>query len=732
MTRCLRDECNGTVLADGYCDQCGLAPARAGHGASPDVASPAPVQAVPANGSAPPGSASIGRVAAVRSGSTPSRSGSSMIGGRLAAGLVQLPPLVTPDPLAAVLADAEVVESKRYCPACDAPVGRARSGRPGLVEGFCNQCGKPYSFIPKLKAGEVVSGQYAVVGCLAHGGLGWVYLARDQKLEDRWIVLKGLLNAGDESAMAAAIAERRFLAEVSHSNIVRIYNFVEHDSSGYIVMEYAGGPSLKELRRDPTGSPGPMPPAAAIAYVLEALPALAYLHDRGLLYCDFKPDNLIRTADGVKVIDLGGVRRMDDDSSDLYGTVGYQAPELSTEGASVASDLYTVARTLAVLVLDFPGWQDPARHAYSLPDPGEAPLLARYPSLYRFLLKATDRDPRQRFRSAGEMAEQLVGVLAQVVGVDGGSPRPVPSRFFSPDLASEPEMVGWESLPVPLVDPADPAAAVLATLSTGSPDQILAGLSTAIASIEVELQKVRALLSSGHLKEAAALLGTIPDTEDRSWRTSWWRGMLRLADGKPAEARVCFEAVRAEVPGELAPLLAIAVAAEREGDDDLAADAYRIVTSTAETFPTAAFGLSRALGRRGDRRGAVTALRRIPSSSSAYQPACAAIVAALTDQEAGHPSPEDLVAASEVLVGLTGDLAQRTDLTRRLMVAALEVTGRHGPRPDLRVSGVPLEEVPVRQALEKACRTLAKLAQTRTERIRLIDQANAYRPRSML
>ena len=121
-------------------------------------------------------------------------------------------------------------------------------------------------------------------------------------LHGRWVALKGLLDAGDESAQAAAIAERRFLAEVKDSHIVGIYNFVQHDGAGYIVMEYVGGQSLKDLRRGQ-----PLPADEAIVYMLEVLPALGYLHDRGLLFCDFKPDNVICGEQEVKLIDLGGV-----------------------------------------------------------------------------------------------------------------------------------------------------------------------------------------------------------------------------------------------------------------------------------------------------------------------------------------------------------------------------------------------------------------------------------------
>ena len=99
--------------------------------------------------------------------------------------------------------------------------------------------------------------------------------------------------------MAAALAERRFLAEVEHPNIVKILNFVEHDGEGYIVMEYVGGVSLQghaEARREANGGrPDPLPVEQAIAYCLEILPALGYLHELGLLFCDFKPDNVIQT-----------------------------------------------------------------------------------------------------------------------------------------------------------------------------------------------------------------------------------------------------------------------------------------------------------------------------------------------------------------------------------------------------------------------------------------------------
>ncbi len=376
------------------------------------------------------------------------------------------------DPVSALLADPQVPERKRFCGQCGGPVGRAHEGRPARGEGFCPACGTMYSFTPKLHPGDRVAGQYQVAGCIAHGGLGWIYLAQDRNVSDRWVVLKGLLDSRDESAMAAAIAERRFLAEVEHPNIVKIYNFVEHDGAGYIVMEYVGGQSLRETRnqcREETGAP--LPVAHAIAYVLEILPAFRFLHRRDLLFCDFKPDNVIQTDEQLKLIDLGGVRARDDEDSDLYGTIGYQGPEVPDAGASVASDLYTLARTLAVLSIDIPGFSDERRHATSLPPVRDVPQFRHYEAFHQFLVKATAPDPAARFQSVDDLEDQLLGVLRQVVAIDGGSPAPAPSTHFSTELGFAADEGTWLNLPIPVVDPFDPAAAMLATVALSAPEQ---------------------------------------------------------------------------------------------------------------------------------------------------------------------------------------------------------------------------------------------------------------------
>ncbi|MEU0389516.1 serine/threonine-protein kinase [Streptomyces chartreusis] len=675
---CQRPTCGGSYEDVGggelYCDTCGLAPVVAPNGM---VGSP-PTGITAGGKGGSRGSGGSGRSGSSRSSSRSSRTSSqssksrrsvsgrlsrSLSGkatgrsvsvrssgsaagsssrGRLGAGLVQVPPIPRPDPREMVLDNPEVPERKRFCSRsdCGAQVGRARGDRPGRTEGFCTKCGHPYSFVPKLKAGDVVHGQYEVVGCLAHGGLGWVYLAVDRAVSDRWVVLKGLLDTGDQDAMAAAISERRFLAEIEHANIVRIYNFVEHldqrtgSLDGYIVMEYVGGKSLKEIanaRRTPQGRRDPLPVEQACAYGLEALEALGHLHSRNLLYCDFKVDNAIQTEDQLKLIDMGAVRRMDDEESAIYGTVGYQAPEVAEAGPSVASDLYTVARTLAVLTFDFQGYTNV--YVDSLPDPDNIEVFRQYESFYRLLVRATDPDPARRFASAQEMTEQLTGVLREVVSLQTGRARPALSTLFGPELRVTdtelfPKLDGEVSrlgarvvrkrrtsttaAALPAV-PSPPHAARLAAGPGGAatgpgpggaqslpgPHSLVKPVDTAAAALALPVPRVdpsdpNAGFLAGLMTSAPAeLLGALaaapaPSIETRLRQIRAW-----LETGDPAAALEALVTLEGERPDDWRVVWYRGVAALVTGDDEGAALAFDAIYDAfpGEIAPKLALGL---------------------------------------------------------------------------------------------------------------------------------------------
>ncbi|MEV3993001.1 tetratricopeptide repeat protein [Streptomyces sp. NPDC049837] len=829
---CQRPGCSGSYEDMGggelYCDTCGLAPVVSATGM---VSSPPTGIAGGGKGSAGSSRSSSGSSSRSSRSSTSRRSVSgrlsrSLSGGtgssrsvsvrssgsstgqsgrnRLGAGLVSIPAVPRPDPRSVVMANPEVPERKRFCSRsdCGAPVGRARGDRPGRTEGFCTKCGHPYSFVPKLRAGDVVHGQYEVAGCLAHGGLGWIYLAVDRAVSDRWVVLKGLLDTGDQDAMAAAISERRFLAEIEHSNIVRIYNFVEHldqrtgSLDGYIVMEYVGGKSLKDIangRRGPDGRRDPLPVEQACAYGIEALEALGHLHSRNLLYCDFKVDNAIQTEDQLKLIDMGAVRRMDDDESAIYGTVGYQAPEVAEVGPSVASDLYTVARTLAVLTFDFQGYTNV--FVDSLPDPDNIEVFRTYESFYRLLVRATDPDPARRFASAQEMAEQLTGVLREVVALQTGRPRPALSTLFGPEtrvtdtrLFAEPDgevsalgarevpkglgLFGRGSgttrgvipaprtepaavaltpllapldaratalaLPVPHVDAGDPNAGFLAGLMASAPAELIAALHTAPeASLELRLRELRARLEMGEPGSAVRLLTTLEAQHPDDWRVVWYRGVVALATGDNENAALSFDAVYDAFPGEPAPKLALGVCAEVLGQLDNAAEYYRLVWTTDPSYVSAAFGLARVRLAAGDRVGAVQALESVPEASIHYTAArVAAVRARLRRRSAQEPLIGDLTAAADqvsVLRQFGLDAVRHEQLSTEVLGKALDwvLSGSPGAGTvRTPLLGSELDERGLRLGLERSYRVLARLAQRGEERIDMVERANRFRPRT--
>ncbi|MFD3595541.1 tetratricopeptide repeat protein [Nocardia sp. NPDC058640] len=693
---------------------------------------------------------------------------------RLGAGLVPIPTVTPADPRDAVLTDPMVSEGRRFCWRCTNPVGRSTPAKAASSSGECETCGAAYDFRPSLHEGDMVAGQYEIQGCIAHGGLGWIYLAIDRNVSDRWVVLKGLLHAGDAEAQAVAVAERQFLAEVAHPSIVKIHNFVEHTASdgstGYIVMEYVGGQSLRDiLDARPRGEQ--MPLAEAIAYVLEILPALEHLHSIGLTYNDLKPDNVMVTEDQVKLIDLGAVATIDA-YGNLYGTKGFQAPEIAKTGPTPASDVYTVGRTIAALTLDLPS--EHGRYLDGIPD--DEPLLARYEFFHRFLLTATDPDPAQRFPSARAMSAQLAGVLREILAYDTGTEHPQLSTVFSPqrtsfgteELISQTDAyldgVGRSplldsrdvvaALPIPLIDPSDPAAPLLAATANPEPERVLEALhdsreraeadpDNAPETLAAELlfAEARARLELGESAAVLHMLERVP--ADSDWRTDWFTGQAALLELDYETAFASFEAVLRVLPGEIAPKLALAATAELilqhwdspdpEQWRSFAQRYYDTVWRTDRAVVSAAFGLARQLAVAGRVGEAVHALDDVPAASRHFTTAqTTAILLLLTSSPVAELDEQVLrLAASRAQAIAPGE--HRATLMRTLVqgsALAWLQAGNTPKRKDAKLFGRAFNERELRDGTETGLRSLARNAPDRDHRYALVDLANSLRPKS--
>ncbi|MER5493047.1 tetratricopeptide repeat protein [Streptomyces sp. NPDC002490] len=708
----------------------------------------------------------------------PSRAAPAPAGGALDRdGLPVLPRLDPPGVSEAADTTARRHTGGRRCGVdnCVGTIGVSYDQDPAPDRGFCPQCGTEYSFRPKLRPGDLVGGHYEVLGYLAVGGHGWIYLAGDTRVPGLHVVLKGLINNGDAAARRAAVEERRSLTTLHHPDIVRIITHVWHrgpgdrEDTGYIVMEYVGGRSLAWLRDASAGEVarvlgGPLEFGHLVTYGCMIIGALEYLHDQGLLYCDMKPENVIHYGRRIKVIDLGAVRRLGDRTSTLTYTHGYppDRKELDERGFHVDSDLFTVARTLSSLA------------ARATPPVG---LAAR--SFDVLIRRATHPDPGARFGSAAEMSRQLWEVLREHLALSGHEAYPERSTRFEPsavllgaDLGTAPELGHWTrrppsrlpelpvaapeprraaaALPVPLPDPADEAAALLDGLAADTPDRIVdrARSDPRLATAEAALWLCRAYLSVERTDQAAWWVRTARErSRDYDWRIFWHRGLVHLTRGEVRAAEGEFTAVYHALPGEWAPKLALGYCAEFQEDTGTpgtgpggpgqrvvtAAEYYEAVRRRDPAQGSAVFGLARIHLRRGERSRARAVLDEVPMTARHYDAARLATVRLLVGRlpDGSGPGAAELTEADRRLEGLTLAEGTRRRLVTELREQAVAARPPAGWGADFPAGDrFGPEDTPAALAagLFRSLRELADQAGSAAERGALLDRAYAVLP----
>ena len=570
---------------------------------------------------------------------------------------------------------------------------------PVPVEGFCPACGERYSYRPELSEGDLLRDQYRVMGPIAHGGQGWVYLAEDTHLGDV-VAVKGLLNRYEHDGARLADVERRNLVAIRHPRIVQIRDFVARRDNGgqvtggYIVMDDVGDGTLAKVTEEVRRGESVLDIEHVAAYGCQILEAFVHLHadgERVFVYGDMKPSNVVHHRDGVKVIDLGGMRERGQSLPPAHVTPDYMAPETGTSAVpTVAHDLHTVGVTLREL----------ARWAVT-----EVPGLGTA-SFERVIDRAVRTDPGRRFADAREMVGQLRGALREIRALRGKSDPPEPSDHFRPSarllgarLGTVPHIRHWldrprrdryeppvaptldlgaptpaeiaRCLPVPRPYPGDPQAARFEVSSGYDPDRLLEQEDEKPRSVEISLHNVRVLLSRNtrdDLERAQEELDTadsIPGPSAvRRWRLEWHRALLALRGAgldddrrQVAGARNHFTRVHLELPGEYAPKLALAYCAEWLGDDT-AGELYEAVFARNPAHGGAALGLARIALRARDRRGAIDVLGRVRQGTLDHTVARVAALriraARLPGEGAPLPVPTEVDAALEELRGLVG------------------------------------------------------------------------------
>jgi tRNA A-37 threonylcarbamoyl transferase component Bud32 len=270
----------------------------------------------------------------------------------------------------------------------------------------------------ELGVDRILDQRYRILEPIGAGGSSQVYLAQDTAL-GREVAVKVLdpQAAADGTLRKLFVKEGRALAQLSHPNIVGVFDVGEVDGLPFIVMEYVPGSSLKQ-RIERTGA---LPLADVVRLTDGIATGLAFAHSRGIIHADLKPSNiLLDQSDQPKICDFGIARTPaeDSDSPQLFATALYVAPE-RVEGrpASVASDVYGLGLVLYEMLVGKPPFTS-GNAAVLLRDhvvrPPVPPSHLR-PSLPKdvdtIVLKALAKDPALRYHKATDIGDALTKML---------------------------------------------------------------------------------------------------------------------------------------------------------------------------------------------------------------------------------------------------------------------------------------------------------------------------------
>jgi eukaryotic-like serine/threonine-protein kinase len=286
-------------------------------------------------------------------------------------------------------------------------------------------------------------GGYEVIKVLGKGGMGAVLLGRQVSL-DRKVAIKIMhKNLSQNPGFVARFTREAYAAaQLTHHNVVQIYDIGEEKGTHFFSMEFVAGQSLMDLVKDK----GKLDPEVAVGYILQAARGLRYGHNQGMVHRDIKPDNLMLNTDGiVKVADLGLVKLPssevpqpkdaeadvdteideEDDGGRLtragvvMGTPSYMPPEQAIDSAKVdqRADIYSLGCSLYVMLTGKPPFQGKTalevmtRHQTDPVVPPEV-IVKRVPkALSVILLKMLAKTPDDRYQNMDEVIAALEGYL---------------------------------------------------------------------------------------------------------------------------------------------------------------------------------------------------------------------------------------------------------------------------------------------------------------------------------
>ena len=271
-----------------------------------------------------------------------------------------------------------------------------------------------------IEKGKMISGRYEIVKSIGEGGMANVYLAKDTILNRKVAIkiLRGDL-ANDEKFVRRFQREALSSSSLSHPNVVEMYDVGEDEGNYYIVMEYIEGKTLKQLIK----KRGSLTLSEAIDIMLQLTDGITQAHDSYIIHRDLKPQNILIKDDGtIKITDFGIAVALNStqltQTNSVMGSVHYIPPEqASGKGSTIRSDIYAMGILFYELLtgsLPFRGDNAVEIALKQMHDPIPS-VRKKNPSIPQsvenIILKATAKNPKNRYADAKEMHADLLTAL---------------------------------------------------------------------------------------------------------------------------------------------------------------------------------------------------------------------------------------------------------------------------------------------------------------------------------